>query len=81
MRVGVTGISSDLGQALLSQFEADHSAERVVAFDVALPLYLALHDFFRFSWLADGRRAMQELGFYARIPTDEAIVGAVSRGH
>ncbi len=41
----------------------------------------ALHDFFKFSWLADGRRAMQELGFYARIPTDEAIVGAVTRGN
>jgi len=40
----------------------------------------ALHDFFKFSWLADGRRAMQELGFYPRIPTDEAIAGAVTRG-
>ncbi len=40
----------------------------------------ALHDFFKFSWLADGRRAMQELGFYARIPTDEAIAVAVWRG-
>lgn len=41
----------------------------------------ALHDFFKFSWLADGRRAMQELGFYAQVSGNEAVVGAVPRGN
>jgi UDP-glucose 4-epimerase len=37
MRVGVTGISSDLGRALLPRLEADRSVERIVAIDVAAP--------------------------------------------
>jgi UDP-glucose 4-epimerase len=37
MRVGVTGISSDLGKGLLSLLEADRQVERIVAIDVAAP--------------------------------------------
>ncbi|MEW6431949.1 MAG: NAD-dependent epimerase/dehydratase family protein [Myxococcota bacterium] len=35
MRVGVTGITSDLGRGLLPLLEADPRVERVVAFDIA----------------------------------------------
>lgn len=35
MRVGVTGIASDLGRGLLPLLEADPRVERVVAFDIA----------------------------------------------
>ena len=37
MRVGVTGISSDLGRGLLPRLEADPLVESIVAFDVARP--------------------------------------------
>jgi UDP-glucose 4-epimerase len=37
MRVGVTGISSDLGRGLLPRLEADARVEAIVAFDVARP--------------------------------------------
>jgi UDP-glucose 4-epimerase len=37
MRVGVTGISSDLGKGLLALLEADRRVERIVALDVTAP--------------------------------------------
>lgn len=37
MRVGVTGISSDLGRGLLPRLEADPLVDSIVAFDVAHP--------------------------------------------
>lgn len=37
MRVGVTGVSSDLGRGLLPRLEADPLIERIVVFDVARP--------------------------------------------
>lgn len=37
MRVGVTGITSDLGKALLPRLDADASVERIITFDVAAP--------------------------------------------
>lgn len=37
MRVGVTGVSSDLGRGLLPRLEADPLVERIVVFDVARP--------------------------------------------
>lgn len=37
MRVGVTGVSSDLGRGLLPRLEADPLVDSIVAFDVALP--------------------------------------------
>lgn len=38
MRVGVTGISSDLGRGLLPRLEADPRVEAIVAFDIAKPV-------------------------------------------
>lgn len=40
MRVGVTGISSDLGRGLLPRLEADPLVEEIVAFDIARPAEL-----------------------------------------
>lgn len=37
MRVGVTGISSDLGRCLLPRLQEDPAVERVIAFDIAKP--------------------------------------------
>lgn len=37
MRVGVTGIGSDLGRGLLPKLEADPRVKRIVAFDIAPP--------------------------------------------
>lgn len=37
MRVGVTGVASDLGRGLLPRLEADPLVERIVVFDVARP--------------------------------------------
>jgi UDP-glucose 4-epimerase len=37
MRVGVTGVSSDLGRGLLPRLEADPLVDSIVAFDVARP--------------------------------------------
>lgn len=37
MRVGVTGIASDLGRVLLPRLEADDSVERIIALDVSAP--------------------------------------------
>jgi UDP-glucose 4-epimerase len=37
MRVGVTGVSSDLGRGLLPRLEADPLVDAVVAFDIARP--------------------------------------------
>lgn len=37
MRVGVTGVSSDLGRGLLPRLEADPLVDSIVAFDVAQP--------------------------------------------
>ena len=40
MRVGVTGVSSDLGRGLLPRLEADPLVDSIVAFDVARPAEL-----------------------------------------
>lgn len=40
MRVGVTGISSDLGRGLLPRLEADPLVEAIVVFDIAQPAAL-----------------------------------------
>lgn len=40
MRVGVTGISSDLGRGLLPRLEADPAVDSIVAFDVSRPARL-----------------------------------------
>lgn len=47
LRVGITGISSDLGRGLAARLEADPRIERLVAFDVARPV----SEFERLSWV------------------------------